>query len=32
MIMNKPDDRIIIFKTDDEKISVEVRFDEERYG
>jgi len=27
--MNEPHDHIVIFKTDDEKISVDVRFDEE---
>jgi hypothetical protein len=27
--MNKPDNQIIIFKTEDEKISVDVRFGEE---
>ena len=27
--MKSPNDHIVIFKTDDEKISVDVRFDEE---
>ena len=27
--MKEPDNQIIIFKTEDEKISVDVRFDEE---